>query len=655
MTFVESIFNAFGYAKTSLIAKANPVGKLLIPYWGGGLTISPPLKYEEYSEQGYKLNAIARAAIDKIATTCSKIPLKLQRKNADGDYEDVDGKEDQEHPLMMLMAKPNSRQRYKQYVKALIGYNRIAGNVYQIRNSLSPSSETKELFLLRPDRMRCIPGDDGEIAKWVYSSALGQMEFEMDVPEGTPVPISHWREFNPLDEWYGLSPLGSAAMQICQHNEAAHWNARAVKNGMRPDGVFSYKPGEMDAVLTEEQKTALKDEIKTKLSGAKGAHDPLILDGGFTWQEMQIAPKDLDWLEGSRDAARTICLVIGCPPILLNIPGDNTYKNYEEARGALHEDTCIPLMQEVVDDWNEWIVPQFGEDLQLALDLEKVSALDYRRREKWDRVNNATFLSTNEKRTMMDIEPDPNKAADAILVSSSMVPLTDEAAAEMQAQMEGEQQLDEDGNPIEPEDDAEGEGEDAGEGEDTASEDEGKKPAFGKKKPAFGKKPEAPFAKACKDIEGLASKLIHYKSGSRNELGRFGSPVVVQEAVAAITEAEKTVDAVRGNNTRGRIAKARVAIAKAEAMLRELSKASMSTASASVSTADLSKLQKLKDELFDLAMATPDTEDTTLKSDEIKDLLGKLNTQQKSASRVYEAKYDATGKFVGIVSKAKDE
>jgi Phage portal protein/Glycosyl hydrolase 108 len=38
-------------------------------------------------------------------------------------------------------------------------------------------------------------------------------------------------------------------------------------------------------------------------------------------------PKDMDFIEAKNVAAREIALAIGVPPMLLGIPGDNTYSN----------------------------------------------------------------------------------------------------------------------------------------------------------------------------------------------------------------------------------------------------------------------------------------------------------------------------------------
>ena len=39
----------------------------------------------------------------------------------------------------------------------------------------------------------------------------------------------------------------------------------------------------------------------------------------------------MDFIEAKHVAAREIALALGVPPMLLGIPGDNTYSNYQEA------------------------------------------------------------------------------------------------------------------------------------------------------------------------------------------------------------------------------------------------------------------------------------------------------------------------------------
>jgi phage portal protein BeeE len=51
----------------------------------------------------------------------------------------------------------------------------------------------------------------------------------------------------------------------------------------------------------------------------------------------------MDFMAAKDGAAREIALAFGVPPMLLGIPGDNTYANYQEANRAFWRQTVLPL------------------------------------------------------------------------------------------------------------------------------------------------------------------------------------------------------------------------------------------------------------------------------------------------------------------------
>ena len=113
----------------------------------------------------------------------------------------------------------------------------------------------------------------------------------------------------------------------------------------------------------------------------------------------------MDFINAKHSSARDIALAFGVPPQLLGIPGDNTYSNLAEARLALWEQTILPMLDHVCDALNQWLLPMFGNGLELICDTDNISALTLRREKLWERVNNATFLSENEKRAAVGYAP----------------------------------------------------------------------------------------------------------------------------------------------------------------------------------------------------------------------------------------------------------
>ena len=162
-----------------------------------------------------------------------------------------------------------------------------------------------------------------------------------------------------------------------------------------------------DGNLTTEQYNRLKQELESQFQGAGNAGRPLLLEGGLDWKTMSMSPKDLDFIEAKHGAAREIALALGVPPMLLGIPGDNTFSNYQEANRTFWRQTVLPLVNRSTAALTEWLAPGFGTDLQIKPDLDNIDALSSERDAQWARLNAATFLSIDEKRAAIGYGPSP--------------------------------------------------------------------------------------------------------------------------------------------------------------------------------------------------------------------------------------------------------
>ena len=92
--------------------------------------------------------------------------------------------------------------------------------------------------------------------------------------------------------------------------------------------------------------------------------------------------------------------------MLLGLPGDNTYANYREANRALWRLTLLPLADKLLAALSEGLAPWFG-GARLAIDLDRVPALSEDRERLWKQLSEADFLSREEKRAMLGLEPVP--------------------------------------------------------------------------------------------------------------------------------------------------------------------------------------------------------------------------------------------------------
>jgi HK97 family phage portal protein len=370
-------------------AKASRTAQVLA-FESGGRARWTPRDYAALAREGYLGNAVVHRAVrlvaENAASCCYLVFEGAQEREA--------------HPLGALLARPNPRQDGAGFLEALVSHLLLAGNAYV--EAVALDDEVRELYALRPDRMKAVPGADGWAEAYDYSAAGRGVRFDQ-LASRVP-PILHLTFFHPLDDHYGLAPLEAAAVAVDTHNAAARWNKALLDNAARPSGALIYS-GPEGAVLADEQFQRLKRELTETYQGAANAGRPLLLEGGLDWKAMSLTPKDMDFLEAKLTAAREFALAFGVPPMLLGIPGDNTYANFQEANRVFWRQTVLPLASRIGTSLAQWLSPQFGKSVRLVIDTDRIEALASDRAALWERVTDAPFLTLNEKREAVGYAP----------------------------------------------------------------------------------------------------------------------------------------------------------------------------------------------------------------------------------------------------------
>jgi HK97 family phage portal protein len=362
----------------------------LIAIESGGRARWTPRDYAALAREGYQCNAIVHRAVRLVAESIGALTFVLYEGAA----------ELTQHPLLDLIKRPNPRQDGASLLEAVSSHLLLAGNAYLEAVGIDGEASVRELYALRPDRMKVVPGPDGWPQAYDYTVAGQTVRFEQGSSPGVTnylPPILQLTLFNPLDDYYGLSPLEAAAVAVDTHNAAAKWNKALLDNAARPSGALVYD-GPEGAVMSDAQFERLKRELADQYQGASNAGRPLLLEGGLDWKAMSLSPKDMDFMEAKHSAAREIALAFGVPPMLLAIPGDNTYSNYQEANRVFWRSTVLPLANRVACALTQWLAPVFGPDVRLAIDTDRIEALSADRAALWERVTNAPFLTVNEQR-----------------------------------------------------------------------------------------------------------------------------------------------------------------------------------------------------------------------------------------------------------------
>ena len=377
-------------------AKASATGAV-VAYASGGRVVWSPRDTGSLTRAGFAGNPVGFRAVKLIAEAAAALPLVLQ--DAERRYET--------HPVLTLLARPNPGQGRAELLEALYGQLLLSGDGY-VEAVAGDGHAPYELHVLRSDRMRLVPGSDG----WpvAYDYTVGGRTHRFDVSTGAPA-ICHLRNFHPQDDHYGLSPMQPAAAAMDVHNAASRWSKGLLDNAARPSGAIVYRGADGSGGLSPDQYDRLVAEMENHHQGARNAGRPMLLEGGLDWKPMGFSPADMEFQKTKEAAAREIAVAFGVPPMLLGIPGEATYANYQEAHRAFYRLTVLPLASRVAAALGAWLSRFTGEALDLKPDLDQVPALSAERDALWARVGGASFLTDGEKRALLGLPalPEPGR------------------------------------------------------------------------------------------------------------------------------------------------------------------------------------------------------------------------------------------------------
>ncbi|MEP6342520.1 MAG: phage portal protein [Maricaulaceae bacterium] len=339
------------------------------------------------SHEAYQRNAIAYRCVRLIAESAASVDFQITRN----------GRIDETDPLSRAFAHTHIETSFTEVLEAFYGYLQLTGNGYL--EAIKCNENIVGFRALRPDRVEVKTSANGYKIGYVHRINNQTRLIKDDLTTGQ-CGVFHQRVFNPVDDHYGFAPMKAASRAVDLHNEGARWVKALLDNSARPSGALIYKGASGGERLSGEQFDRLKAELEQAHTGAERAGRPMLLEGGLDWKAMSLTPTDMDFLNARREAAREIALAFGVPPMLLGIPGDNTYANYKEANLAFWRTVVLPLVKKTSHGLQRWLRSFYGPDVEICVDMDGIIALSAERSALWERLQSASFLTDSERRKM---------------------------------------------------------------------------------------------------------------------------------------------------------------------------------------------------------------------------------------------------------------
>lgn len=357
-------------------------------------------KYTDYdirylTDEGYRKNAIVSACIQMIATSAPEAPLRIYRETRKGPI--LDGK----HWFNRLLKKPNDAQSIFEFWEMVHTYMNTGGAVYLelVRAGNNPKGEVLEMYPLRPDRMRVVPGVETYISHYEYWIDGQKIVYE-------PWEILCIKFPDPLDEFNGLSPLKRVMRELGIDNEATDFTKTFFDNAAVPYGLLT-----TDQNISEPEADRVRWRWQKWFMGAK-RFMVAVLGKGLTYQQMGLSFKDMEF-EALRSMTETrLCAAFGVDPVLLpswvGIRHGGKYSNYSEARRHLWEETIVPTLRRIESKITSDLLE---EGVVAKFDFSEVTALQENENQKAERIAllyEKGLIKRNEGRVEMGYDPDPD-------------------------------------------------------------------------------------------------------------------------------------------------------------------------------------------------------------------------------------------------------
>lgn len=189
-----------------------------------------------------------------------------------------------------------------------------------------------------------------------------------------PEDVIVFRNFNPLDDLGGLSPLSVALSEVNAELNASRFVASFFANDARPAGLLS-----TEQPLPEPEAERVSAWWQRLFRGAGNKWKTGIVGGGLRWQTITFPPTDLALTDLRAEDRRAICAVFGVPSALAGAWEAATYATAREQKASFYEDTIIPQLEYMAEVLNWSLLPHYPDlaarDARLAWDVDGLTAL----------------------------------------------------------------------------------------------------------------------------------------------------------------------------------------------------------------------------------------------------------------------------------------
>jgi len=353
-----------------------------------------PEYYADYLEIWRRQDSV-RTVVTFLARNIAQLGLHTFERKGDTDRERL-----QEHPLALLMRRPNPWTTRYRMINALVHDFAIYDNAYWLKSKLDDGST---VGLVRLPPLMVSPGGDNNWTTPEYFEVQGQ-KGKREIPADQ---IVYFRGYSGLED-EGISPLEALRQSLKETWAGSEMREQAMRNGARTSGYLERPAG---TPWSSEAKTGFKKDWQSQYAGnGPQAGGTPILEDGMKFVEASQTAKDLQYIEGRKLTREEVAAAYFIPPPMVGILDKASFSNITEQHKMLYQDTLGPWLTMIQEEIALQLIPDFEavkpDDFYVEFNLrEKLTGSFVERQDAITKAVGGPTMTINEARALDNRPP----------------------------------------------------------------------------------------------------------------------------------------------------------------------------------------------------------------------------------------------------------
>jgi phage portal protein BeeE len=260
-----------------------------------------------------------------------------------------------DNPVAQLLRRPNAHQTTYELVYDLVAMLDLYDRAYW---ALGPDVDSPSGWSIRSVPAPWVIGRSGGDfwgpEKWIIAPP-GEARFE--VPASAMISFIGW---SPLSSTKGTPPMDALKQTLAEQISAQEFRLQMWKRGGRV-GTYLTRPATAPP-WDNVARTRFRDSFAQYVSsGAKAGGTPLLEDG-IEMKRVGFTAREEEYIESAKLAISTVASVYHVNPTMIGQLDNANFSNVREFRRMLYTETLGPLIAQIEDRLNAFLVPQLTNE-----------------------------------------------------------------------------------------------------------------------------------------------------------------------------------------------------------------------------------------------------------------------------------------------------